>query len=123
MSESVPNYVAMYSIYDEDANAYNPPFFYSEEALAIRAFMDILADTGSVFRNHPESFSLRLVGYWNPHDGEVESAGGLICTAVQALQWRALREKRVQQQLELEINEVGNGSQLREGSERRDTSV
>ena len=63
----------MYSIYDDQAQAYVTPFFMQNDGLAIRAFSDNTnAKDDNNIAKHPEQFSLYQVGEWNDKKGLVE---------------------------------------------------
>lgn len=62
-----------YSVYDEKAKAYNIPFFYPQNDLAIRAIKDSLRNPNSVISRHPEDFAVYVIGTYNDLDGKLES--------------------------------------------------
>ena len=48
----------MFSIYDEKAKTYIPPFFLHNEAMAIRSFTDCVNDATHAFARHPSDYTL-----------------------------------------------------------------
>lgn len=63
----------MFSVYDEKAKAYLPPFFLHTVGMAHRAFADAVNDPSHMFAKHPEDFYLFRVGEFNDESGVVES--------------------------------------------------
>lgn len=51
-----------YVIFDSKAQIYNKPFFLINSSIALRSFQDITNDENTDIHNHPEDFSLWLIG-------------------------------------------------------------
>lgn len=51
-----------FAVMDIKAAAYNTPFFMANNALAIRAFSDLVNDTRSKVNSHPEDYTLYFIG-------------------------------------------------------------
>jgi len=52
----------IFTIFDEKAKAYLPPFFMHHPAMAIRTFGDMCADKNHQFGAHPEDYTLYKIG-------------------------------------------------------------
>jgi len=59
----------MFSIYDEKAKSYIPPFFLHNEAMAIRSFCDCVNDAGHAFNRNPGDYTLFHLAQFNDADG------------------------------------------------------
>ncbi len=62
----------IFSIYDEKAKAYLPPFFLPEKGMAIRTFSDCVNDADHAFGRHPHDYTLFYLGEWLDHDGVLD---------------------------------------------------
>lgn len=58
----------LYAIYDKAAETFTDPAPFLNEAMAKRAFSDLVAGDG-VHHAHPDDFSFYLVGYYDDHNG------------------------------------------------------
>lgn len=58
----------IYSIYDNKAEAFLPPFFMPNDAMAIRAITDCLMDTNHQFHNHAHDYVLYGLGAFSDTD-------------------------------------------------------
>ena len=63
----------IFSIYDEKANAYLPPFYLPNEQMAIRAIQDCVADTEHNFHKHAEDYTLFNIGTFDDQNAEIFS--------------------------------------------------
>lgn len=54
--------IRAYTVYDNKALTYSPPFFVSTDAAAVRMVQDLVDDTGTQVGRHPKDFSLFFVG-------------------------------------------------------------
>ena len=61
----------IFSIYDTKAEAYLPPFFVHQEALALRAFSDAVNTEGHQFNMHPGDYTLFNIGAWDDNDCKI----------------------------------------------------
>ena len=61
----------IYSIHDNKAEAYLPPFFLHNKNMAIRSFADCCQDEGHAFNRHPEDYSLWEIGEFDDQTGEI----------------------------------------------------
>lgn len=59
------------SVRDLKAGLYNAPVAYPTPAAAVRDFIDLLSDKGSVLNKHPEDYELRQIGSFDEGSGEV----------------------------------------------------
>ena len=55
----------VFSVYDSKAEAYLPPFFLPQSAMAIRTFSDCANSMDHQFGRHPEDYTLFLLGEWD----------------------------------------------------------
>lgn len=61
----------IFTIYDEKAHAYLPPFVMHNDAMAIRVFGDCLNSNDHQFAKHPHDYSLYRVGEFDDSSGTV----------------------------------------------------
>lgn len=61
-----------FSIFDQKAAAYFPPFYLQNKALAIRTFGDMVNNPESRINKHPEDYTLFHLGQWNDNSSEHE---------------------------------------------------
>jgi len=62
----------MFCIHDVKAGAYMQPWFLPTEGMAIRGFADCVNKVDHNFFNHPEDYTLFLIGEFDDSDGHVE---------------------------------------------------
>lgn len=60
----------VYSVYDQAAKAFLPPFCLRNDQQAIRTFKDCVNSPNHQFNAHPEDYSLYLMGEFNDALGE-----------------------------------------------------
>jgi len=60
-----------YTLYDQKALTYSPPFYCSAHGQAVRMVMDLAGDTNTMVGRHPADFSLHCVGQWNDATGDL----------------------------------------------------
>ena len=58
-----------YSVYDEKAKAFLPPFVLPEQGQAIRAFSDCVNNKKHQFGMHPSDYTLFQIAAWDDADG------------------------------------------------------
>ena len=73
----------MFSIYDEKANAYLPPFILPETAMAIRTFGDCVNSDTHQFGQHPADYTLYQIATFDDSDGHPEPTKKLILTGLE----------------------------------------
>lgn len=61
----------VFSVYDSKAEAYQRPWTANTVGLAERAFSDMVNHQGSDFHNHPEDYTLYLIGQFDTHNAEL----------------------------------------------------
>lgn len=61
-----------YSLLDVKALQYNPPFFQSTDAVAIRALRDLVNDLNTTVGRHPSDFKLYCIGSYDDATGHFE---------------------------------------------------
>ncbi len=59
------------SIYDGKAEAYSQPMFFQSTGQAVRSFSDIVNDREHAIGQHPEDYTLFVLGEWNERNGEI----------------------------------------------------
>jgi hypothetical protein len=57
--------LAMFAVYDRKAESYNPPYFMTNENVAIRQFTEMANDPKNMVCKHPEDFLLFFLGYFD----------------------------------------------------------
>ncbi len=55
----------IFTIYDNKAKAYLPPFYLPQRGMAIRTFGDCINDKQHQFSIHPEDYTLMMLGTWD----------------------------------------------------------
>lgn len=78
----------MFTIFDQKAKAWLPPFFLPQEGVAIRTFADCVNSPDHNFGRHPEDYSLFCIGSFDDAAGVVAAAREPVLV-VQALQLKA----------------------------------
>jgi hypothetical protein len=63
----------IYSVYDSTAQTYTAPFFFPNNALAIRAMRGVLLDPQHSFSKHAADYTLFAIGEWDDSNGMVEA--------------------------------------------------
>lgn len=61
----------IYTIHDNKAAAYLPPFYLHNKNMAIRSFADCVQEEGHQFNKHPEDYSLWEIGEFDDLTGEI----------------------------------------------------
>jgi len=73
----------IFSVYDNKAEAFLPPFFCATRGQAIRMLTDAVSDPAHQFAKHPEDFALFELGTYNDANGALTSnatpTGVIIC--------------------------------------------
>jgi len=64
--------VNIYTVYDDKAEAYLPPFFLPTDGMAVRTFADCANDKEHNFCIHPSDYTLFRVGSFNNINGEIK---------------------------------------------------
>lgn len=63
--------IEVYSVYDKAAKAFLQPFFSNARGLALRSFMDAVADEKHQFARHAEDYTLFCIGQFHDETGEL----------------------------------------------------
>lgn len=61
----------IFTIYDEKAKAYLPPFFLPESGQALRSFKDCIQSNDHQFGKNPEDYTLFTLGHFNDASASV----------------------------------------------------
>lgn len=61
-----------FSVYDEKAAVFSPPFFMSTQGQAIRMFGDLVNDKQSSLSKHPADYRLFCLGEFDQSSGELK---------------------------------------------------
>lgn len=64
----------IFTIYDSKADAYLPPFFLHQKAMAIRAFTDSVNNPESSISLHPADYTLFHLGEFDDNSAEITIA-------------------------------------------------
>lgn len=77
----------VFSVYDQKAQAYLPPFFMHNTALATRAFRDAVNQPDHAFQRNPEDYLLFVVAEFDDSSGvfEVPAAPVLVVNGLQCV--------------------------------------
>lgn len=67
-----------YSLFDNKALQYHPPFFSSTDQAAVRSVRDLVDDMNTQVGRHPGDFTLFLVGIWDDQNGHFDPARPLM---------------------------------------------
>lgn len=62
----------IYTVYDEKAEAFLPPFFVPNRGIAIRAFSDCVNSKDHQFGKHPADYTLFYLGDWDDNTAEFD---------------------------------------------------
>lgn len=60
-----------YTVYDEKAQAFLPPFFMHQDGMATRTFADCVNDADHNFGKHPHDYTLFQIGSFDDNTGEL----------------------------------------------------
>lgn len=63
----------IFSVYDEKARAYLPPFYFNQVGQATRVFTDCVNSDEHQFGNHPHDYTLFQLGTYNDENAEIAS--------------------------------------------------
>lgn len=61
--------MGVYSVWDDKAAAFIPPFFFPHEAQAVRAFADCVNDPSHAFGRNPHDYTLFRIAKWDDASG------------------------------------------------------
>lgn len=63
--------IKIFAVFDTKAQAFNSPFFVSNEGMAIRGFTDAVNDKNNSIGQHPEDYTLFRIGDYNDENGAI----------------------------------------------------
>lgn len=89
--------IQAFSVWDEKAKAFLPPFFLPETGMAVRAFSDCVNDKAHAFGRNPLDYTLFCLGSFDDHSGVLE--GGDVESVVHG--GECIRRQSDEQQLPL----------------------
>lgn len=61
----------IFTVYDQKAEAYLPPFFLPQTGMAVRTFSDCVNNPEHQFGAHPSDYTLSEIGTWDESDGSI----------------------------------------------------
>ena len=64
----------IYSVFDEASKAFGTPFFMQNNAMALRAFSDLVNDPQSSINKHPSDYKLYKIGTFNDENANIKSS-------------------------------------------------
>jgi hypothetical protein len=67
--------VKLFAVYDSVSGVYDGPVSCQNEGVALRSFSNVARNPETQVGQHPEHYSLWLVGTWNDADGSIVSEG------------------------------------------------
>ena len=83
----------IYTILDEKAKAYTTPFFLPNDAVAIRAFTNMVNDDSSDFGRNPHDFTMYKIAEFDVLEGKINTQNKeLIKTGAECLTPITLKE-------------------------------
>ena len=77
--------LGIFTVYDQKAKAYLPPFFLPEEDMAIRVFGDCCNDRDHQFGRHPEDYHLFGIGHFDDCKGTINETSPQLVASGQSL--------------------------------------
>ncbi len=84
----------IYSVYDAKADAYLLPFFFKQDAMAIRVFSDLINQDKHQFSLHPGDYTLFAIGTFDETTGKIEDIlAGSLGNGVEFIQSTPLGEQ------------------------------
>lgn len=93
-----------YSVYDNKALQYHPPFFASTDGAAVRMIRDLVADPNSSVGRHPGDYVLYCVGTWDDQKGAFAPFAPLLHVM------DAIALVKIDQQLDMPLQLVKKGA-------------
>lgn len=84
----------IFTVFDQKAQAYLPPFFLHQEGMATRSFSDAVNDKEHQFGAHPEDYTLFSIGTYDDERGMLEPhlAPQVIGNGLEFVQARGMNE-------------------------------
>ncbi len=64
----------IFSVYDDKADAFLPPFYQHTEAMAKRVFSDACRETAHPFNKNPDDYCLYNLGAWDDGTGYISTS-------------------------------------------------
>jgi len=61
----------VFSVFDEKAGTFAPPFFFATVGMALRAFADLAQDRATSLNRHPGDFKMYRLGVFNQGSGKL----------------------------------------------------
>lgn len=74
-----------FSVYDEKAQAFLPPFTLPRPGIAIRTFTDCVNDPTHAFGKHPSDYTLFRLGTFNDENGKITMEKSAIANGIEYL--------------------------------------
>lgn len=71
ITEAAQMILKIFSIYDEKAHAYLPPFFLPTDGMALRTFSDCINSDTHQFGQHPSDYTIFHLGHFDDSNGEL----------------------------------------------------
>lgn len=108
----------IFSIFDQKAKAYLPPFTLPSSPMATRVFSDCVNSTDHNFGRHPGDYSLLQIGEWDDNTAEIIPATPpqMISNGLELLNPTKPEIKHGQ------LDEVSNDPPVLTGAQRRNTA-
>lgn len=63
--------LSIFTIFDQQAKAFLPPFFMPTEGMAVRQFSDMVNDSNCQFNKHPKDYTLFQLGSFNDNSAHI----------------------------------------------------
>ena len=77
----------IFTVFDQKAKAYLPPFFMHQEGMSVRTFKDCVQSSDHQFGKNPEDYQLFSLGTFDDENGKIEQKSpDLVVSAVQLVE-------------------------------------
>jgi len=77
--------LSVFSVWDDKAQAFLPPFFLPNKAMAVRAFSGCVEDSNHMFCKHKMDYTLFFLGEFDDSTGLVSGEGPEVVIAARAI--------------------------------------
>ena len=75
-----------FTVFDQKAGVYHPPFFQLTAGMAQRTFTDCVNDRSHQFGKHPQDYTLFAIGYFDDNKGHFEATPPeTVCNGVEVV--------------------------------------
>lgn len=100
----------MFSVYDEKAKAYLPPFILPEIGMATRTFGDCVNNEEHQFGTHPQDYTLFEIAVFDDESADLVSDKKTIANGVELVEEQPRNLKQMLKDILKLLKELTNGS-------------